>query len=214
RLVGKVGVAGDLLLQGEALVDPVQAGGDDRGQGQVGVDVASWDPVLQPQRVAVADHPQGAGAVGLAPGDGGRGEAAGRVPLVGVDVGGQEQGQLAQAGQLPGQELLHQLRVAVVTAVAGHDGRVVVGRAQAEVDVAGVALALVVLGHEGQAGAVLGGDLLGPVLVDDVPVGGGQGVGVAEGDLVLAVVALALGRLDPHARPGPGGAGAAPEPVA
>src|SRR4030095_10618932 len=139
RLVGHVGVAGDLLLQGEALVDPVQAGGDDRGQGQVGVDVASRDPVLQPQRVAVADHPQGAGAVVVSPGDGGRGEAAGRVPLVGVDVGGQEQGQLAQAGQLPGQELLHQLRVAVVTAVAGHDG-VVGGRAQAEVDVAGVAL--------------------------------------------------------------------------
>ena len=159
--------------------------------------------------VAVADHPQGAGAVVVAPGDRRRGEAAGREPLVGVHVGGQEQGQLAQAGQLPGQELLHQLRVAVVAPVAGHDRVVAVGAAEAEVDVAGVALALVVLGHEGQAAAVLGGDLLGPVLVDDVAVGGGQGVGVAEGDLVLAVVALALGRLDPHAGPGHGVADAA-----
>ena len=82
----------------------------------------------------------------------------------------------------------HQLGVAV-TAVAGHHQLVAVLAAEAEVDVAGVALALVVLGHEGQAVAVLGGDLLGPVLVDGVPVGGGQGLVVAEGDLVLTMYA-------------------------
>ncbi len=43
---------------------------------------------------------------------------------------------------------------------------------------------------------LLGGDLLGAVLVDDVVVAGRQRIGVLEGDLVLARVALALGRFD------------------
>jgi hypothetical protein len=68
--------------------------------------------------------------------------------------------------------------------------------------VAGVALPLVVLGHEREAHALLGRDLLGPGLVHDVVVAGGEGLGVAEGDLVLAEVALALGRLDVEAGAG------------
>lgn len=64
---------------------------------------------------------------------------------------------------------------------------------------AGVALALVVLGHEGDRHALLGGDLLGAGLVDGVLVAGEQGLVVAEGDLVLAGVALALGGLDGEA---------------
>ena len=65
-----------------------------------------------------------------------------------------------------------------------------------EVDVARVALALVELRHEADRHALLGGDLLGAVLVDRVVVGGAQRVRVAEVDLVLAEVALALGVLD------------------
>ena len=79
---------------------------------------------------------------------------------------------------------------------------VAVGAAEAAVDVAGVALARVELGHEGQRHALLGGDLLGAVLVDDVVVAGAERLGVAERDLVLAEVALALGRLD--VQPGAG----------
>jgi hypothetical protein len=66
------------------------------------------------------------------------------------------------------------------------------------VDVAGVALALVVLRHVGDRHALLVGDLLGAVLVDRVLVGGPQHRAVAEVDLVLAEVALALGVLDAH----------------
>lgn len=67
-------------------------------------------------------------------------------------------------------------------------------------DVAGVALALVVLGHEGERDALLRGDLLGARLVDGVLVAGDQGLVVPEHDLVLSGVALALGRLDGESR--------------
>ena len=66
-------------------------------------------------------------------------------------------------------------------------------------DVAGAALALVVLRHERDRLALLGRDLLGGGLVDRVVVGRGEGVGVEEPDLVLAEVALALGALDVEA---------------
>ncbi len=63
-----------------------------------------------------------------------------------------------------------------------------------------VALAGVVLGHERDRLAVLGGDLLRAVLEDDVAIAGGQRVAVVEVDLVLAEVALAFGVLHAHAR--------------
>ena len=67
-------------------------------------------------------------------------------------------------------------------------------------DVARVALALVELGHERERLALQERDLLGAVAVDDVVVGHAQRLLVAEVDLVLAEVALALGVLDEHAR--------------
>ena len=73
-------------------------------------------------------------------------------------------------------------------------------------DVAGVALPLVELGHERQRAALLRRDLLGAGLVQRVLVGRGQGVLVAQRDLLLAQVALALAGLDPHPRAGHPGA--------
>ncbi len=64
---------------------------------------------------------------------------------------------------------------------------------------AAVALALVVLGHEGQRLAVPVGDLLRAVLVDRVVVAGLEGPGIAERDLLLAEIALALDPLAVHA---------------
>ena len=66
-------------------------------------------------------------------------------------------------------------------------------------DVAGVALAVVGLGHEGDRAAEVGGDHLRAGLVDAVVVRGGDDVVEEEADLVLAEVALALGRLHHHA---------------
>ena len=74
-------------------------------------------------------------------------------------------------------------------------------------DVARVALALVELRHEGDRHALLGGDLLGAGLVDRVVVGRRQRVVVAEVDLVLAEVALALRVLDAHVRRRPSSCG-------
>jgi hypothetical protein len=109
-----------------------------------------------------------------------------------LTFGREQQRHLLQARELPGEEAVEQ------ALVLGED-RLAVARLQREVDVARVALALVVLGHVGDRHALLAGDLLGAVLVDDVRVGGGQRVRVVEVHLVLAEVALALGVLDLHA---------------
>ncbi len=130
----------------------------------------------------------------MAPGDGGGGEGAGLEPFVAVDVGRVEEGEVAERGELSGQEVPHRLRHALGPVAVHHVGAVGVG--EGEVDVAGVALALVVLGHEGERDALLGGDLLCAGLVEGVLVAGDEGLVVAEGDLVLAGVALALGGLD------------------
>src|SRR5215210_702552 len=73
--------------------------------------------------------------------------------------------------------------------------------AQAQVDVAGVALTLVKFRHEGYGAAVLGGDLLGAVLVDGVPVRGRKRAVEPEVDLMLPEVALAFGVLHGEPRP-------------
>ncbi len=83
---------------------------------------------------------------------------------------------------------------------AGKTGSPSVGGEQREVDVTRGALALVELRHVRDRAALLGGDLLRGVLVDRVLVGLAQRRAVAEVDLVLAEVALALGVLDLHAR--------------
>ena len=93
--------------------------------------------------------------------------------------------------------MLHQGRKAVLF-VPGHH-QVPPGRAEAEVDVAGVALASVPFRHEREAHPLLVRYFLGARFVNAVVVAGRQGVGEPEGDLVLAEVALAFGRLDVQA---------------
>lgn len=89
------------------MLDAVETGRDQAGDGEVGVDVAPGEAVLEAHGAAVADHAQGAGAVVEAPGDGGRGEGSRAETLVRVDVGGVEKGEVAQCGELTGQEVAH-----------------------------------------------------------------------------------------------------------
>ncbi len=180
------------------MLDAVEPARDERRDREVLVDVATGHAVLHAQAASVADDAQSAGAVVESPRHGGRCEAALDEALVGVDVGGEEQAELAQCRQLAGDPVLHELRESVGPILVGHDGLAVLAHDR-EVDVARVALALVVLGHEGQRLAVLVGDLLRPVLVDGVVVAGAERVRVAEGDLLLAEVALALDALAVHA---------------
>jgi hypothetical protein len=141
----------------------------------------------------VADHAHGAGAVVVAPGHRRRGERAFREALVGVDLGGEEQGQLLHARELACEERVEDLLVRREHVVAA------VGLQRA-VDVARVALQLVELRDERDRHVFLRRDLLRAVLVDDVVVRRAERVREVEVDLVLAEVALALRVLHPHAR--------------
>src|SRR3954451_12978375 len=198
RRVGDVGMARVRLVERELLIDAVQPGRDHRRHCEVGVDVAAGDAVLEAEAGPLTDHAQRAGAVVQTPLDGGRREGPRLITLVGVDVRREEVAQLTQSAELPGEEVLENRRHATGAITGEH--RVAVLVAQRQVYVAGVALPLVVLRHEGQRRPVLRGDLLRTVLVDDVVVAGAKGVGVLERDLMLARVALALRRLDLHTR--------------
>src|SRR5215218_7871189 len=189
-----VGVALADRWELDLLIDAVQARGDEPGERQVGVDVTARQTALEAPPRPVADDAEGAGAVVVAPSDGGRRERSRGKALIGVDVGREQQRQLPQPGDRAGQESVEE------GVVGGED--VLAGRrvGQREMQVARAALALVVLGHERDRLAMLGGDLLRPILEDDVAVTGRQRIAVVEVDLVLAEVALALGVLHAHAR--------------
>src|ERR671911_2823212 len=197
RLVCLVGVTDELLLQGQFVFHTVQTSGDHSRDCQVRVHVPTRQTVLDPERTTVPDDTHRAGAVVLAPGYGRRGEGALRVTLVRVYVRGEEQRELAQAGELARQEVLEHRGEAVTV---DEDGGAVLA-AQAQVDVAGVALPLVELRHEGDGAALLRCYLLGPVLVDRVSVRGGESAVEPEVDLVLPEVALALRILHREPRP-------------
>src|SRR5205807_1401841 len=117
---------------------------------EIGIHVAPGDTGLDVHRRAVAHDAERARAVVDAPRHRGRGEAPRYEALVRVDVGGEPRGQVAEARELTGEEVLHQRRAAVWTAAREH-GRVGTGIAQADVHVARVALTLVELRHEREA---------------------------------------------------------------
>jgi len=99
-----VGIAFEDRRQLERGVDSVKPGGDDRRERHVGVEVGAADAVLKAKRGALSDHTQRAGAVVTTPSDRGRRERPGGVALVGVDVRGEQQRELAQRCELAGEE--------------------------------------------------------------------------------------------------------------
>src|SRR5256714_8504517 len=169
----------------ELLLDPVQAGGEQHGEREVRIDVTARDPRLDAQRRSTSHDPEAAGAVVATPRERRRRPRAGRVALVRVDRGREEDRELARARDLAGEVLPDLGRLARERALAAAP--------QARVDVARVADPGVVgLGHERDRTAVLGRDLLGAVLVDRVVVRHRDRVGVAEVDLLLPRPCLAL----------------------
>ena len=152
-----------------------------------------------------ADDPEAGRPVVAAPDDVDRRPGGDREALVGVDVRGEEDRQLAGELHHPAHEPAHRrrhpvgrLRLRVV-----HERGRPVGVPDAHVEVARRAGPGVVrLGHEREAPAVEVGDLLGPVLEEDAPVGRLEDLVVADVDLVLARRRLALAELDRDPRLG------------
>src|SRR5579863_4380765 len=103
-MLGLVGVALEHGLQRKVVVDPVKARRDQRRERQVGVEVRPAGAVLEAKRRPVANDPQSAGAVVVTPGDRGWREGSRRISLVGVDVGGEHQRQLAERSELTGEK--------------------------------------------------------------------------------------------------------------
>ena len=177
----------------------MQAARNQRSDRQVLVDVTAGCTALHTHRVSVPDHPHRTGSVVQTPGDRCRGEASFGEALVGVDIRCEEQCELPHGRQLARDEATEQGRHAQRIRVVG-EHRGAVATAQGEMDVAAVALAFVEFRHEGQTLTVLVGDLFRTVLVHGVVIAGDQGVVVAEGDLLLPEIALALDSLAVHAR--------------
>src|SRR6478735_12272834 len=194
-----IGVALQRFRQFQLPLDAVQPARDQRRNAEVLVDVTAGRTAFHPHAVPVPYDAQRAGAVVHPPRDRRRGEAALDKTLVGVDVRRIEQRQLPQRRQLARDEAAEYRRhPEVVVRVGEHRAAVVT--TQRDVDMAAVSFALIELRHERQALAVLVGDLLGAVLVDGVVVAGEPRVVVAERDLLLTEVALALDTLAVHAR--------------
>src|SRR5215210_2283828 len=106
-----VRIALESRRQRRVVLDPVQAGRQQRREREVGIDVAAGNPRLRSQRSAVPDDAKAAGAVVVAPGERRGRPAPRRVPLVRVDRRRDEDRELAQAGDLTGEVVLEHLRL-------------------------------------------------------------------------------------------------------
>src|SRR3546814_8691708 len=79
----------------QLLLDAGEAGGEQRREGEIGIEVAAADAALDADRLgALAAEAEAGGAVVEAPDRLGRREGAGLEALVGVDVGRQEVGEI------------------------------------------------------------------------------------------------------------------------
>ena len=195
QFVVLVGIAGERRWQLQLFVDAGQASGDQCGEGQVGVEVGTADTALDADTLAaLAAQAKAGGAVVVAPHRAGGGEGAGLEALVGVDVGGEEVGDVAGVLELAGHPLAHQLGHAELGLGVEEQRLVALQAPQRVVDMAaGAGQVVVPLGHEGDGLALQQGDLLAGVLDDAVAVGHGQRIGVAHVDLFLARAPFALG---------------------
>ena len=190
-----VGLGGQRVVLRQA----AQPGGEDHREGEVGVAGAVGRPVLEPGRLGLAHlddgHPHQRRAVVAGPADVDRRLVAADEPLVGVDPLVGHRGDLAGVVQQPGDEAARHLGEPVAVVLV--DERVALALPQRDVGVHARALhAGQRLGHEGGEDALLARHLLDHHAGRHHGVGHGEGVGVAQVDLVLAARVLVLGVLD------------------
>src|SRR5258708_1162596 len=190
--VGFVRVAFELGRHLELLLDAVQARRQQGRECQIWVDVSAGDAGLCAQVLAVADDPEPARSVVVAPRERRRRPRPCRIALVRVDVRSQEDRQLRRACDVARKVPAERLRLTVeCVAIALPQARMHMARAADPT--------MVGLGHERHRAALLVGHLLDAVLVDDVVVGHGQRVREMEVDLLLTRPRFALRALDTDA---------------
>src|SRR3984893_5558832 len=193
-----VGVAVVWLRRLELLVNSMKSRGDGGREGEVRVRVGAGNAIFHAEAAPLAAEPEAARAVVPATGDARRSERARLIALVGVDRRRVEVGDLPCHGHLSREPLLKERRP--LPAVRGEE--IFLARAVPD---AGVEMerrarrAHLVFRHEGDGRALLPGDLLHAMLVEDVAVRHLEGGPVAEVDLLLPLAPLALGKLHGHA---------------
>src|SRR5215470_2988372 len=168
----------------EPLVDPVKAGRDRRGEGEIRVGVGARDAVFHTETRPLPAEAEPAGTVVPACHDARGRERARLVALVGVDRRRVEVGELARHRHLPRQPLLEER--SPLPAAAGEEALLAGAVPERGVEVEGRARGThVVLRHEGDGASLLGRDLLDAVLVEHVAIGHLERLGIAEVDLLL-----------------------------
>src|SRR5215470_277602 len=168
----------------EPLVDPVKAGRDRRGEGEIRVGVGARDAVFHTETRPLPAEAEPAGTVVPACRDARGRERARLVALVGVDRRRVEVGELARHRHLPRQPLLEER--SPLPAAAGEEALLAGAVPERGVEVEGRARGThVVLRHEGDGASLLGRDLLDAVLVEHVAIGHLERLGIAEVDLLL-----------------------------
>ena len=186
----------------QPLLDPVQAGGQDGGAGQVGVQQAAGRTGLDPGGVRAGRlHAQQSRPILQTPGDVGGAEGVGAAAAAAVDGGGQEGIDGVGVSDESGHELETHLTQTLGMGLVSHDVLPGVLVDQRHVDVAPVpGVSRPRLGHEGGHVAVLVGDLLDTVLECERLVGTVQAAAGGEVDLPLRSGVLAVGGddLDSH----------------
>ena len=193
-VVQPVRVADDRIGRHELSLDPVQPGEQQRGDHQMraGGTVCGADLDPGTRAALVRDAAEG-GAVVVAPVRVRRCEAVGQDPLVGVDRRPEQRLQPGRVLDHAGDELRRQRAEPVRPALVG-EGVVAVLTVQREVNVeARAALVGERPPHEGREQPFPHGDLLHGGLQHEGSVGGVEGAGVLDVDLVLRVHELVVG---------------------
>ena len=203
RNVGGLGVfvhvAGGGRRQFHLVLDPLDPCGQHRGLRKIGVQVRATDPAFDPHALGVGPAQTETGRAVVDGPDGfGGGKGAFGKAFVAVHVRRQEKRVIRRIGDQPGHIVFHQVGHAQIGVLVEKRGRLTLP--QRLVHVAGTADAVLVpLGQERRRATVLPGDFLDRMFRNAVVIGAVQCRGIANVQLFLPGLGLALGVLDGQA---------------